>query len=346
VDELLSIGPFGDGTQLAQDLDVWLDGLMRASTHTDAPVFERTTRSTARSTELRCLFENWPVLGAKRVAARPVTIECVVIDVAGEPPVSRGIVTSLESQAVLLAYADTDLEAFSARPVDSDDVAAVTEAIALLGRVMPRVCANTVGLAPRLVKIANDIPSMHLSGSPGFVYVAERVLGGDTWVLADALLHESLHEKSSLLRKFRGLLRPSYREATSATTFLPWSVDYGEERHFSTWRLLSAGHVYVHLYVLRCALGLRREARIPHDRARFMLDALARPEHDTDLDADGRRMREWLDVAIQTTPEETMTRRPASPAFKSSRPDATSSLFRPIRPRRVCCRRHRYSFCR
>lgn len=306
-DELLSTGPFGDGTQLAQDLDVWLDGLTRASADSGAPVLERTTRSTASSTELRCLFENWPALGPNRLAARPVTIECVVIDAASEPPVSQGAATSLESQAVSLAYADTGLEAFSPRPVDSEDVAAVSEAIVLLGRVVPRICANTVGLAPRLIKIANDVPSMHLSGSPGFVYIAERVLGGDTWVLADALLHESLHEKSNLLRKFRGLLRSSYREATSATTFLPWSVDYGEERHFSTWRLLSAGHVYAHLYVLRCALGLRREARIPHDRARFMLDALARPEHDTDLDADGRRLREWLDVAIETIPEETMT---------------------------------------
>jgi hypothetical protein len=261
--------------------------------------------TTASSTELRCLFENWSHLLDNVAPTCSDALDCIVIASGTAPLVTKGLATPIEAGAVRIAHADTDLAMLRFLGIRPRDLDVVRDAVALLNQALPRTCANTVGLAPRLVKIDNVVPSMHLSGSPGFIYISERVFGGSTWVLADALLHETLHEKSNLLRKFRGLLRSSYREATSATTLLPWSVDYGEERHFSTWRLLSAGHVYVHLYALRCTLGLWYEARTPHDRARFMLDALEQPAHLEDLDSDGRLMLEWLNSAIRTTPRET-----------------------------------------
>lgn len=302
VDDALATGPFGDGALLAQDLDIWLRGLTSASLRSEGHPPEGIDLMKATSTERRCLFENWAEFAVERQATMRKPFDCVLIAADAELAVIPGVASGTEAETVRMAYAATDLGPFRPQKIADHDVVAVREAIALIGKVLPRLAANTIGLAPRLVKIHDVVPSMHLSGSPGFVYISDRVLSGQTWALADALLHETLHEKSNLLRKFRSLLQPSYRESNSATTFLPWSVDYGEERHFSTWRLLSACHVYVHLHILRSCLDLTQEAEGPRERALFMLEALRESEHRTNLDADGHRLHRFLEAAIQKNP--------------------------------------------
>ncbi len=204
-----------------------------------------------------------------------------------------------------LAFEDMGLGRPHPHPLDQPARQALTAAVELLGEAFPRVAAQVLPFVSFGIVVENPVPSMYLSQTPEVIYVGHHMLKRDTWELADAILHESLHDVTELARQVRHLLVPSYTEDTSATTLLPWSVKQPTKRYFSTWRLLSACHVYVHLAGFRRSVTgpSAEQIEVPTERARFMIDYLLASPHADDLGEDGRALVEWLDSSLKAMPE-------------------------------------------
>ncbi|MFH8339163.1 hypothetical protein [Streptomyces sp. AM6-12] len=205
------------------------------------------------------------------------------------------------ARLVGFAFEDMGLGRPRPHPLDRTARQALTAALDLLGEVFPRVAAQVLPFVSVGIVVENPVPSMYLSQTPEVIYVGHHMLERDTWELADAVLHESLHDVTELARQVRQVLVPSYTEDTSATTLLPWSVKQPTKRYFSTWRLLSACHVYVHLAGFRrSVIGPSAEQiEVPTERAQFMLDHLLASPHRDNLGEDGRVLVEWLDHSLK-----------------------------------------------
>ncbi|MGW7384458.1 hypothetical protein [Streptomyces sp. NPDC054794] len=145
-----------------------------------------------------------------------------------------------------------------ARPseVTPDDEIRVSRAMLLLDELVPEIAAGVLPFVHQIVVLDSPIPSLYLTQVPETVFVSAATVHGDTLGLADALLHESLHEKMAVLRLTRRLMRPVYTDEHSARVLLPWSLAHATPRWFNAGRVISAAHVYVHLAVLH-ATALR-----------------------------------------------------------------------------------------
>ncbi|WP_406346881.1 hypothetical protein [Streptomyces sp. NBC_00648] len=186
-------------------------------------------------------------------------------------------------------------------------------ALSLVRELLPQVAATTFPFVHHLVYLDGRILSMNLPQVPESVFISTELLGRDTIELADALLHESLHEKMVVLRLTRRLMRAGYTDDDSATFLLPWSIDYEKPRHFNAGRIISAAHVYAHLAVLHCAALLRDSSgggvmtdlhrsriSLPYARAACLLDAMTREHVRDEFGEDGRLLREVLVEALES----------------------------------------------
>lgn len=198
-------------------------------------------------------------------------------------------------------------------PVTDEQEERSVAALSLVQELLPQVAATTFPFVHHLVFLDGNILSMNLPQVPESVFISTELLGRDTIELADALLHESLHEKMVVLRLTRRLMRAGYTDDDSATFLLPWSVDYVKPRHFNAGRIISAAHVYTHLAVLHCAALLRdtsaggdvtdlHRSRIslPYARAACLLDAMTREHVRDEFGEDGRLLREVLVDALES----------------------------------------------
>ena len=193
------------------------------------------------------------------------------------------------------AFADSNLGPLHPATLTAAAHGRIQRAVHLLGQVMPEVAEPALNSVSVGVCMRNDIPSMYLSMTPEVIYVGDRMIERESWELADALLHECLHDQTETMRQVRFLLRSKYHEDRSKTTLLPWSLTQPRPRYFSTWRLLSACHVYVHLSAFRRSLKLDPSVTSePLRRARFMIDALLSEPHAADLGRDGESLVAWL----------------------------------------------------
>ncbi|MCC3766711.1 hypothetical protein [Streptomyces sp. UNOC14_S4] len=199
------------------------------------------------------------------------------------------------------AFEDMGLGGPRPYPLGGGERRALTAAVRLLEDVFPEVSAHVLPLVSVGIAVENPVPSMYLSQTPEVIYVGHRMLERETWELADAILHEALHDVSELAHQIRHLLVHSYVEHESATTLLPWSVKQPTRRYFSTWRLLSACHVYVHLAGFRRSVvgPTAEQIEVPTSRARFMLDHLLASPHAESLGEDGRLLVEWMDSSLE-----------------------------------------------
>lgn len=157
-------------------------------------------------------------------------------------------------------------------------------------------CKNTIHL---IVLHDSQVVSMQNSYTPETIYLGTAILQKPAWVIADAILHESLHERTLLHRQLWRLLAHEYDEDQAPSVHLPWSGGSVPDRFFTPWRLISAAHVYTHLSIFRNTLGLQEEMKIPVERGMFMLEALNGEEFDRCLGIEGRELRDLLLLVLR-----------------------------------------------
>ncbi|MFJ2821928.1 hypothetical protein ACIO7M_12525 [Streptomyces toxytricini] len=189
---------------------------------------------------------------------------------------------------------------------DHRDGDAVSAGVALLAEALPRTTAHTLPLVRVLCVLRGEIPSMYLTQVPESVFLSDGLLRTHSpLVVGECLLHESLHEKYTLLRLVRRLVRPGQSDTTGPRVLLPWSLTMGERRRFGANRLLSTLHVYAHLTALHVAVLASAAHRDHHAEARtrlttnyergaYLAQALRFPEIAGHLGPDGLRLRDWL----------------------------------------------------
>ncbi|GGL50496.1 hypothetical protein GCM10014719_59750 [Planomonospora parontospora subsp. antibiotica] len=177
----------------------------------------------------------------------------------------------------------------------------------ILVKTMPNLTANTLSLVRLLVVLRTDIPSWYLTQIPESIGLGENLLRRESdLVIAECLLHECLHEKYTLMRLVRALVRPGYSDHNSPGVMLPWSLSMGERRVFKVNRLLSTLHVYAHLSAFHSAvlrtpgLGAHHaqaadRIRTNFERASYINQALQWTEVSCHLGGDGHALRDWLD---------------------------------------------------
>lgn len=301
-DDLLGCPPPGfDGESLLRDRVALLDGWSEIYGQPPAPAAdEAVSARVARASWYAGLMPGLPngeildgiAESAFAVSSKAYPVHC------------DGAYSGL-GNLVRFAFRDLGLGEPTLHPLDRDARQKLAAAVRLIEQVFPRVATNALPCVSVGLVVENPIPSMYLSQTPEVIYVGHRMIERDVWEIADAILHESLHDASELARQVRHLLAPSYVEHASATTLLPWSVKQPTKRYFSTWRLLSACHVYVHLDGFRRSVigPAADEITVPTERARFMLDQLLASPHIENLGQDGRLFVEWLNTSIDATRE-------------------------------------------
>jgi hypothetical protein len=149
---------------------------------------------------------------------------------------------------------------------------------------------------------------------PRSVYVSAAALSGDPARAAEALLHESVHQKLYDLQLVHGVYRNGYDERVAPVVRPPW---HEGRASWSFDRALAACHVYTHLAYfyasLHAADPTRRTAADEHsarcslERARELLDALV-SLGDAELNRHGRDLVSWLATEIDRQVATTMTR--------------------------------------
>lgn len=148
-----------------------------------------------------------------------------------------------------------------------------------------------------------NFESSFVAGAPCLVLLNEDLLD-DAVLLADALLHESCHQKSFDLMGVRSIAR-DHTESTVEPFTLPWNWVNGAPRTMSPIRMLSAMHVYVHLLAFHCyaiVAGLHSRYELVEEyihRCGFFVRVAQLSGLDPDLGPDGRKMVNWLTAAYQ-----------------------------------------------
>jgi hypothetical protein len=329
IDEILATGPFGDAAALLHDRDVLYAGAARVL-HLPAPATaapdshdEALTRTLARVRLDRALFGQRPPDVPTRPDGDPPATDAPRAGVPGtatwladltRPTAAQDAYTRLLGEALTFQGLTVDCGSGSPPAAATERT---TAAMALAARLLPGAAATTFPFVHHCVLLPMRIPSMNLPQVPESVFVSTDLLAADLVRLADAVLHESLHEKMIVLRLTRTLMRPGYDDATSATFLLPWSIHDDEPRHFNAGRIISAAHVYTHLSALYLAAledgdaptelttaALGRRLAEAYERGACLLDAVGCDHVRDEFGADGHelagRLRDVLtEIAVR-----------------------------------------------
>lgn len=121
------------------------------------------------------------------------------------------------------------------------------DAVSLLKQVLGELATGTLeGVHAAFVfDPGQPVESAFLADAPGLIALNANLLN-DTVALADAVLHESAHQKSYDLMAVRQIVLISPRIRYE----IPWNPILGVRRSMDALRILSALHVYVHLLTL------------------------------------------------------------------------------------------------
>jgi len=133
--------------------------------------------------------------------------------------------------------------------MDSDDADAVSAATTLLREVLPELTPGLLRHVRYLAKItgpeaAESVSTREISGT---VFVSARCFEAPER-LAEALLHEAVHQRFYDLMLTRSIFVPTYDTASAPTVAPEWHVD-SPVKDWPADRALAAAHVYVHLTV-------------------------------------------------------------------------------------------------
>ncbi|MCZ4519385.1 HEXXH motif-containing putative peptide modification protein [Rhodococcus ruber] len=182
------------------------------------------------------------------------------------------------------------------------ETSSIKDAVKLLRAVVPDLYA---GILPHtsfvfLVDGTDAFESASDRRLPRAAYL-NRDMAGDVVRTAEALLHESTHQKLYDLQLLYTIYGATYDPASAPTIRPPW---HPPDTQWSIDRTTAASHVYVHLtYFLErlresvpagCdAEAVSRSATQARSRADSLLGALT-PHHFTQFNAHGRAFLSWL----------------------------------------------------
>jgi hypothetical protein len=329
VEQMLCTGPYGSGARLAANAGRVEQGLIR--------LLNRLTGASLPVPHRSLPLETLVLVGGTATAALPLLdgpahlpeVQRLVAEtLAATDPIRPGsalavgpygqrllqpATTHPDALALITARAKANLCASGAAAafalVDGypATLTRLAEAILLLRRVVPALAGSTLPYVAGVALLADcDVESAYLAPTPNLVYLnpdAHPEVGG----LADALLHEALHQKRAHIRLTRALYRPGYDDFSGPQVPIPWG-DRGF-RTFSVGRALAAAHVYVHLTALHVALlrtgegggltpdAVRRRLLVRAGRAAYLVDALSTPRYRAELGADAPDFLAWLAAA-------------------------------------------------
>lgn len=187
-----------------------------------------------------------------------------------------------------------------------DQLATLNEAVSFLHRVIPDIAGSALRHASSVAMIVGPFESGHFAETPEILYLDRRIFTAP-WKVAEALLHESLHQKLADLRLSRFVCTELAR---SPLVTIPWGGRQGNDAVWSIERVLAAAHVYVHLELLyvqtarllevdREVAGLKLSAAIDNAiskscRAGFLLQSLGRGRAREGLGSDGEALVQSL----------------------------------------------------
>ena len=183
---------------------------------------------------------------------------------------------------------------------------ALLEAEAILEETVPSLWHATRDHT-RAIVLLDDPPfgSCTLRTLPGVTMLSTELLQ-DPADLAEAILHEAVHDKLADLCAYLPVLPVGYSDDTSPRLLCPpWREDQAfAGGGWPVWVVLSAAHVYVHLIVLRGRNDV--EASRPtgvdataHERADFLTAGLLRPDVAQSLREKGGAIAAWLRASFE-----------------------------------------------
>ncbi|VVQ28488.1 hypothetical protein PS943_00924 [Pseudomonas fluorescens] len=133
----------------------------------------------------------------------------------------------------------------------------------LLRLLVPKLAPSALSHAHFVGFFSDDGPWKNKSSSSQFriagtIFINRKLLRSP-WIIAEHLLHESLHQKLYDLRHTHSLLiRGIESQQDGARVWSPWNAEENANR-WDTHRTLAAFHVYVHLSLLSKISELRAE---------------------------------------------------------------------------------------
>ncbi|MEU4221373.1 aKG-HExxH-type peptide beta-hydroxylase [Actinoplanes sp. NPDC026623] len=190
---------------------------------------------------------------------------------------------------------------------DVAETAALQGAVELLATTLPRTSRSVLAHTSLVVLV--DGPDAFESATdrriPRAVFLSRDAVT-DPVRAAEALLHESAHQKLYDLQLIYQLYRPDYDAGAASTVSPPW---HNGNAQWSFDRGVAACHVYTHLHAFFAALvrapqgsavDVSGSARQAADRARFLHGALL-PQASRECNDNGRAFLHWIGDCLNST---------------------------------------------
>lgn len=226
--------------------------------------------------------------------------------IAADAPATPWTVTHSQLFDDVLNPSDADIRLSGAT---ATEISGIKDAVKLLDAVVPDLSAAVLPHTSFifLVDGADAFESASDRRLPRAVYL-NRDMSGDVVRTAEALLHESTHQKLYDLQLLYTLYGAAYDPVSAPTIRPPW---HPPDAQWSIDRATAASHVYVHLTFfferLRESIpagcdpeAISRSATQARSRADSLLSALT-PHHFTQFNTHGRAFLSWLRQAHQHT---------------------------------------------
>jgi predicted O-methyltransferase YrrM len=196
-------------------------------------------------------------------------------------------------------------------PTD-EDVASLRKAERLLHTLLPSLAPSALSHAHLIGLFSHDGAWKGKASSSqikvgGTVFLGRWLLR-NPWIVAEHLLHESLHQKLYDFRHGHSLLEPDFAKRGAPRVCSPWNPEeLNKANHWDTHRAVAAFHVYVQLYLLSLVAKQRAkelrdlygpadgiiDSRKAFERAWYLGEQLKDASWN-ELGLAGRRLVDWL----------------------------------------------------
>jgi predicted O-methyltransferase YrrM len=194
----------------------------------------------------------------------------------------------------------------------AEEVASLRKAEQLLRTLLPSLAPSALGHAHLIGLFAHDGAWKGKASSSqikvgGTIFLGRWLLR-NPWIVAEHLLHESLHQKLYDFRHGHTLLEPDFAKRGAPRVCSPWNPEeLNRANHWDTHRAVAAFHVYVQLYLLTLsaekrateledlygAAGGMIDSRKAFERAWYLGEQLKDVSWN-ELGLAGRRLVDWL----------------------------------------------------
>lgn len=329
VDDYLAKGPFGENGFLLANSEVFYAGAARLVAElTGAPIdaFPRQSKpflesqrqayvdealaelsrdrdlASAKTRELEELLSTYAADEALDVPSDTPPCDLTPFRAWADHPLGRAIIDRFGASMGTGGH-DTQYVAVDATEAMVRDV---RDATGLLERAMPSIAPAVFEHVEGLCLFEGNLDSGFSGATPLLIFANVNSLSY-TLDAADLILHESLHQKMRDIDTSFDTLSDDYVDNAGHMVPVPWGGG-GDGRVFSVDRAMSAYHVYTHLALLHIAAisdpqsgpeaALVERLLVRWGRADHFGTALLDSSAQRDLGVDGRKMVDWLRVAV------------------------------------------------